>query len=201
MAKKAIAVFISGRGSNFMSIHGDIEKGVIEGEIVVVVSDNPDAAGLAYAEQRGVECRVFPWRTPRNSYFQVIMDFLEEKHIDLIILAGFMRVLSENIIKRYEHRILNIHPALLPSFPGEDAQKQAFEYGVKYSGCTVHFVDEGVDTGPIVQQRVVAVLEDDDAETLAERILEQEHQLFPEVVRLFCNDQLKVVGRRVHIQT
>ncbi len=201
MAKKAIAVFISGRGSNFMSIHGDIEKGVIEGEIVVVVSDNPDAAGLAYAEQRGIECRAFPWRAPRNSYFQVIMDFLEAKHIDLIILAGFMRVLSENIIKRYKHRILNIHPALLPSFPGEDAQKRAFEYGVKYSGCTVHFVDEGIDTGPIVQQRVVAVVEDDDAETLAERILEQEHQLFPEVVRLFCNDQLKVVGRRVHIQT
>jgi phosphoribosylglycinamide formyltransferase-1 len=200
MAKKRIAVLISGRGSNFMSIHRDIENGRINGEIVAVLSDNPDAAGLAYAEKMGIECAVFPWQSPREKYFEVIMHFLEQRNIDLIVLAGFMRVLSDNIIKRYENCILNIHPALLPSFPGEDAQKQAFEYGVKYSGCTVHIVDAGVDTGPIVQQRVVPVLEDDDAETLAERILEQEHKLFPEVVRLFCNDQLKVVGRKVQIQ-
>jgi phosphoribosylglycinamide formyltransferase-1 len=197
---KRIAVFISGRGSNFQSIHGEIEKGNIDGEIVVVISDNPDAAGLAYAEERGMECRVFLWQALRDTYFQDIMDFLAGKDIDLIILAGFMRVLSKNILERYKNRILNIHPALLPSFPGEEAQKQAFDYGVKFSGCTVHFVDEGVDTGPIIQQRVVSVREDDDAESLAARILEQEHQLFPEVVRLFCNDQLEVMGRRVYLK-
>jgi phosphoribosylglycinamide formyltransferase-1 len=200
MAKKRIAVFISGRGSNFMSIHGEIEKGNIHGEIVVLISDNPDAAGLAYAGEKGVECRVFPWQVPRDRYFQDLMDFLEGKDIDLIVLAGFMRVLSANIIERYANRILNIHPALLPSFPGEEAQKKAFDYGVKFSGCTVHFVDEGVDTGPIIQQRVVPVLDEDDTETLAARILEQEHQLFPEVVRLFCNDQLEIIGRRVYIK-
>jgi phosphoribosylglycinamide formyltransferase-1 len=201
MDKKRIAVFISGRGSNFMSIHASIENGSINGEIVVVISDNPESRGLEYASKNGLQSTVFAWQPPRARYFHGIMDFLEKKQIDLIVLAGFMRVLSPNIVRRYKNRILNIHPALLPSFPGEEAQKQAFEYGVKYSGCTVHFVDEGVDTGPIVQQRVVPVCEDDDAARLSERILEQEHRLFPEVVGLFCNDALKVVGRRVHIQT
>ena len=169
---------------------------LIELKFPVIVALNM----MDLAEKKGIECRVFPWQAPRVRYFQDLMDFLEGKDIDLIVLAGFMRRLSANIIERYAHCILNIHPALLPSFPGEEAQKQAFDYGVKFSGCTVHFVDEGVDTGPIIQQRVVPVLDDDDAKTLAARILEQEHQLFPEVVRLFCNDQLEIVGRRVHIK-
>ena len=201
MDKKRIAVFISGRGSNFKSIHESIVNGSINGEIVAVISDNPEANGLEYASKKGLPRNVFPWQPPRARYFQGIMDFLERNQINLIVLAGFMRLLSPNIVRRYKNRILNIHPALLPSFPGEEAQKQAFEYGVKYSGCTVHFVDEGVDTGPIVQQRVVPVREDDDVASLSERILEQEHRLFPEVVGLFCNDALKVVGRRVHIKT
>jgi phosphoribosylglycinamide formyltransferase-1 len=128
------------------------------------------------------------------------MEYLETLSIDLIVLAGFMIVLSENIIRRYQNRIINIHPALLPSFPGVEAQRRAYEYGVKYSGCTVHFIDEGVDTGPVIDQRVVPVHDDDDAHSLAERILEQEHILFPEVVRLFCDDRLVVHGRKVFIR-
>jgi phosphoribosylglycinamide formyltransferase-1 len=201
MGKKRIAMFISGRGSNFMSIHERILHGEINGEISLVLSDNPDAQGLGYASQRGIPYKVFPWKPPRADYFQGIIDYLENRGIDLIVLAGFMRVLSPNIISRYKHRILNIHPALLPSFPGEHAQHQAFEYGVKFTGCTVHFVDEGIDTGPIIEQRVVPVLEQDDAGVLAERILKQEHEIFPEVVKLFCNDKLKVTGRKVHKQT
>ena len=202
MRKKSIAVFISGRGSNFRAIHEEIEKGSINGEIVALISDNPDAQGLRYGKEKGIEGSVFQWTRgePRDRFFQGIMDYLDQRGVDLIVLAGFMLVLSKNIIERYRNRIVNIHPALLPSFPGEEAQRQAFEYGVKYSGCTVHFVDEGVDTGPIIQQRVVPVLDDDNAETLAARILVQEHQLFPEVVRLFCEDKLEIVGRRVLVK-
>jgi len=198
MLKKRIAVLISGRGSNFKSIHREIEKGTINGEIVTVISDNPDAQGLLYAREKGIEHRVFEWnrKEMRADYFQRIMEYLADKSTDLIVLAGFMLVLSENIIRAYRNRIINIHPALLPSFPGVDAQQQAFEYGVKYSGCTVHFIDEGVDTGPIIQQRVVPVLDDDEVHILTDRILEQEHSLFPEVVRLFCADRLVVKGRR-----
>ena len=201
MKKKRIAVLISGRGSNFRAIHREIEKGTINGEIVTVISENPDAQGLLYAREKGIEHRVFERNRnePRTDYFQRIMKYLAEKSTDLVVLAGFMLVLSENIIHAYRNRIINIHPALLPSFPGVDAQLQAFEYGVKYSGCTVHFIDEGVDTGPIIQQRVVPVLDDDDAHTLADRILEQEHILFPEVVRLFCDSRLVIKGRKVFV--
>jgi phosphoribosylglycinamide formyltransferase-1 len=184
-----------------MAIEKHVAAGDINGDIAVVISDMGDADGLTYARQRGIEVKVFPWQPPRRAYFTEIMEFLEVMNIDLIVLAGFMRVLSGNIIDRYEHRIVNIHPALLPSFPGEQAQKQAFEYGVKYSGCTVHFVDEGVDTGPIIMQHVVPVLEDDDVEALSQRILEEEHKLFPEVIKLFCDNRLTVLGRRVHIHT
>ena len=201
MAKKRIAVFISGRGSNFISIHERTMNGEINGEVSLVISDNPDAQGLSYASQKDIPHRVFPWKPPRSDYFQGIVDYLENRSVDLIILAGFMRVLSPNMIRRYEHRIINIHPALLPSFPGEQAQKQAFDYGVKFTGCTVHFVDEGIDTGPIIEQRVVPVHEHDDAGILAERILKQEHELFPEVVKLFCDDKLKITGRQVFIKT
>jgi phosphoribosylglycinamide formyltransferase-1 len=197
-----IAVFLSGRGSNFRAIHEEIERGTIGGTIVAVVSDNPDAKGLQYAEKKGIEHRVFEWsgEKTRAEYFQRIMEYLETLSIDLIVLAGFMIVLSENIIGRYQNRIINIHPALLPSFPGVEAQRRAYEYGVRYSGCTVHFIDNGVDTGPVIDQRVVPVHDDDDAHSLAERILEQEHILFPEVVRLFCDDRLVVHGRKVFIR-
>jgi len=199
MQKKKIAVFISGRGSNFMAIQERIERGDVNGGIVAVISDNPTAAGLGYAREKSMETAVFERRRgqPRDAYFQSIMGYLEPLCIDLIVLAGFMKVLSANIIRRYENRIINIHPALLPSFPGVDAQKQALDYGVKHTGCTVHFVDEGVDTGPIIFQETVPVLDSDSVEDLASRILSKEHVLFPEAVRCFCGDLLQIDGRKV----
>ena len=200
---KRIAVFLSGRGSNFRSIHREVEGGGINGCIVSVVSDNPRAGGLVYAAEKNMEQRVFEWdrdTKTRAEYFQPIIEYLDALSVDLVVLAGFMLILSHNIISSYRHRIINIHPALLPSFPGVEAQRQAFEYGVKYTGCTVHFLDEGVDTGPIIGQRVVPVQDDDDVHSLADRILEQEHILYPEVVRLFCEDRLVVKGRKVFVR-
>jgi phosphoribosylglycinamide formyltransferase-1 len=199
--QKRIAVFISGRGSNFRSIYAEIVKKSIDGVIAAVISDNEDAKGLVFARENGLDFRVFPWKgsVSRTDYFNDIIDYLSDKDIDLIILAGFMIVLSQTFIHRYKNRIINIHPALLPSFPGVEAQRQALDYGVKFTGCTVHFVDEGVDTGPIIKQRVVPLLDGDDVESLSARILEQEHELFPEVVRLFCENRLVIEGRRVYI--
>jgi phosphoribosylglycinamide formyltransferase-1 len=199
MARKCIAVFISGRGSNFKAILDAVKKGTINGDIVTVISDNADAKGLQYAEESGIEYKVFvkQGEDSRESYFERIIAFLEGRAIDLICLAGFMKVLSKNIVDRYKNRILNIHPALLPSFPGENAQAQAVEHGVKFSGCTVHFVDEGVDSGPIVVQEVVPVMDNDTEQTIAARILEKEHQAYPLAVRLFCEDRLMVKGRKV----
>ncbi|MGQ9615913.1 MAG: phosphoribosylglycinamide formyltransferase [Spirochaetota bacterium] len=202
MKKKRIVVFISGRGSNFMAIHREIIKGNINGEIVAVISDNPDAGGLSYAREKGIPCAIFEKKKEekRSQYFERVMSYLDELKVDLILLAGFMRVLSENIVKRYRNRIMNIHPALLPSFPGENAQKQAFEYGVKISGCTVHFVDEGVDTGPIIFQEAVPVLDGDDADSLTARILEREHIIYPKAVKYFCEERLFVNGRHVFVK-
>ncbi len=200
--KKRIAVFISGRGSNFKSILDHVQKGDINGKIVVVISDNPQAKGLDYARENNIHFRVFEFNrgVNRDKYFEEIVNYLEGFGVDLILLAGFMRVLSSNIIRRYKNRIINIHPALLPSFPGTHAQRQALEYGVKVSGCTVHFVDEGVDTGPIIIQEAVEVLDTDTEETLAARILEKEHIAYPRAVKLFCDNKLKIDGRRVFIQ-
>jgi phosphoribosylglycinamide formyltransferase-1 len=197
-----IAVFLSGRGSNFMAIHRELERGAVRGIIAIVISDDPGARGLGYAREKGLETAVFVKEKgeSRLDYFERISAVLEEKAIDLVVLAGFMKVLSPNIIKKYRYRILNIHPALLPSFPGTHAQKQAVDYGVKWSGCTVHFVDEGVDTGPVVLQEAVPVLEGDTEESLSDRILEREHRIFPEAVRLFCEGRLEVTGRRVRIK-
>jgi len=202
MKPKNIAVFISGRGSNFLAILDAVKEGAINGKIDVVVSDNPNAQGLRFAAEHGIECAVFKKKKDeqRANYFTRISDFLHGRNIDLIVLAGFMKMLSSNIIQEYKNRILNIHPALLPSFPGEHAQKQALDYGVKFSGCTVHFIDEGVDTGPIILQEVVPVHETDTEETLAARILEREHIIFPRVVKLFCEDRIVLNGRHVYIK-
>lgn len=196
---KIIAVFISGRGSNFKAIMEEIKKETIKGRIVLVVSDNPDAPGLLYARENNIECAVFKKKNSdsRSEYFEKIISVLKVKNIELIILAGFMKILSPNIVGSYRNSILNIHPALLPSFPGEYAQKKALEYGVKYSGCTVHFVDEGVDSGPIIAQKAVPVKDGDTEQTLSDRILEKEHIIYPEAVRLFCDNKLSVKGRRV----
>jgi len=200
--KKHIAIFISGRGSNFKAILDNVKEGKINGEIVVVISDNPGAEGLNYAKESDIKTQVFQKdkKESRSSYFDVIIDYLKNWDIDLIVLAGFMKVLGKNIITKYKQRIINIHPALLPSFPGVNAQKQAVDYGVKYSGCTVHFVDEGVDAGPIILQEAVKVLDSDTEATLASRILEKEHIIFPEAVKLFCEDRLLIKGRKVFIK-
>lgn len=196
---KRIAVFISGRGSNFKAIMEEIKKGTIKGRIVLVISDNTHAPGLLYARENNIECVVFKKinSDSRSEYFEKIISELKAKNIELIILAGFMKILSPNIVGLYRNRILNIHPALLPSFPGEHAQKKALEYGVKYSGCTVHFVDEGVDSGPIIAQKAIQVKDGDTEQILSDRILEKEHVIYPEAVRLFCDNKLSVKGRRV----
>ena len=177
----------------------EIKKGTIKGRIVLVVSDNPDALGLSYARENNIECAVFKKKNSdtRSEYFEKIISELKVKNIELIILAGFMKILSPNIVGLYRNRILNIHPALLPSFTGEHAQKKALDHGVKYSGCTVHFVDEGVDSGPIIAQETVPVKDGDTEQILSDRILEKEHVIYPEAVRLFCDNKLSVKGRRV----
>lgn len=190
MNKKKIAIFISGRGSNFKAIAEEIKKGNIDAEIDTVISDNSDAKGLFYAKENSIEYVIFEkLEESRSEYFQKIISFLEKRNIDLIVLAGFMKILSANIINTYENRIINIHPALLPSFPGTNAQKQALDCGVKYTGCTVHFVDEGVDTGPIISQEVVPILDEDTEETLSDRILKKEHIIYSEAIRLFCENK------------
>jgi len=198
---KRIAVFISGRGSNFKAILDEINQGNINGKIDVVVSDNPGAYGLLYALKNNIKYVIYikGKEESRANYFNRIKLFLHKRDIDLIVLAGFGKILSVNFVQHYENKILNIHPALLPSFPGEDAQQQALKRGVKYSGCTVHFVDEGVDTGPIVLQTPVLVHDNDTVEELSNRILIQEHVIYPRAVRYFCDDKLLIKGGKVII--
>ncbi|AEH59941.1 phosphoribosylglycinamide formyltransferase [Methanosalsum zhilinae DSM 4017] len=195
-----IAVLVSGRGSNLQSIIDNIESGYIRNaSINVVVSDVHDAYALERARDRAIDA-IFINPSEHGSkkdYEKYLIGILEEYSIDLILLAGYMRLLGNSFIRRYKNRIMNIHPSLLPSFKGLDAQKQALEYGVKVSGCTVHFVDEGMDSGPIILQQSVRVLENDTVESLSERILEQEHVIYPEAVKLFVEGKLKVQGRIV----
>lgn len=195
-----IAVLVSGRGSNLQSIIDNIENGYIQNaEISVVISDVEDAYALERARNHGITDVFVDPSDYRNKqeYEYEILEVLKDNDVDLILLAGYMRLVGKDLIAAYRNRILNIHPALLPSFKGLHAQQQAFDYGVKVSGCTVHFVDEGMDTGPIVIQRCVPVLDDDTADSLAARILEQEHKIFPEAVKLFVEGKLKVEGRIV----
>jgi phosphoribosylglycinamide formyltransferase-1 len=179
-----IAILISGRGSNMVALADAIREGRIpDAEIAIVLSDQPDARGLAIAEARGLKALAIERRgRKREEHEQEIVSVLREERVDLICLAGYMRVLSPFFVESFKMRILNIHPSLLPAFPGLDAQRQALEHGVKVSGCTVHFVDNTLDGGPIIAQRVVPVLAADTVETLSSRILEQEHILYPEVV-------------------
>ncbi|MCQ6962424.1 phosphoribosylglycinamide formyltransferase [Methanolobus chelungpuianus] len=195
-----IAVLVSGRGSNLQSIIDSIESGNIpDARVSVVISDVKNAFALERARNHGIDAVFIDPRTfvDKKAYEQELLRVLGQYDIGLILLAGYMRIVGREVIEAYRNRIINIHPALLPSFMGLHAQKQAFDYGVKVSGCTVHFVDEGMDTGPIILQRAVPVLEGDNADTLAARILEQEHQIFPEAVKLFVEGKLKVEGRIV----
>lgn len=194
-----IAVLVSGRGSNLQAIIDSIEKGYIRNAAInVVISNKADAYALERARNHGINA-VFldPKEYDRTEYDRAILNILKQHDTDLLLLAGYFRLLGNEIIEVYRNRILNIHPSLLPAFKGLHAQKQAFEYGVKVAGCTVHFVDEGLDSGPIILQNCVPVLAEDTEETLTARILEQEHIIYPEAVRLFVEGKLKIEGRNV----
>ena len=195
-----IGVLISGRGSNLQAIIDSAEKKEMAAQVRVVISNKADALGLERTRTHGIEALVIPSKgKERVDFEREVAEALESREVGLVCLAGFMRLLSPYFIRRFKHRIMNIHPALLPNFPGEDAQQQAFDYGVKVSGCTVHFVDEGVDTGPIILQLAVPVEEEDTAESLSTRILEQEHRAYPAAIRLFSEGRLKVEGRKVRV--
>jgi phosphoribosylglycinamide formyltransferase-1 len=197
-----IAVLASGRGSNFQAIIDGIESGYVkDAEIVLLVVDQENAYAQERAGKHGIESLFInpaDYKT-REDYDRKIVEELKKRKTNLVLLAGYMRIVTPNVVKEYKNRMMNIHPALLPSFPGLHAQKQALDYGMKVSGCTVHFVDEEVDHGSIIIQRAVEVREDDDEDTLAARILEQEHKIYPEAVRLFVEGKLKVEGRRVKV--
>ncbi|MCZ7372861.1 MAG: phosphoribosylglycinamide formyltransferase [Candidatus Methanoperedens sp.] len=196
-----IAVLVSGRGSNLQAIIDSIENGYLMARIGIVISDVVDAYALTRAKKHGIEA-VFLDPTgfaSRELYEKEVLKVLKAQKIDLLLLAGYMRIVGKTLLSAYKNRILNIHPALLPAFPGLHAQKQAFDHGVKVAGCTVHFVDEALDGGPIILQKCVEVREDDTADTLADRILEQEHKIYPEAVKLFVENRLIIEGRKVRI--
>ena len=197
-----IAVLASGRGTNLQAIIDAIKAGKIDGKIKIVISDNPEAYALKRAQDNQIDTMVFPYKQYNNKkeYEQKILNCLINNNIGLIVLAGYMRLLSSRIIKEYRHRIINIHPALLPSFPGLHAQRQAIEYGVKISGCTVHFVDEGMDTGPIILQKAVEVRKSDSKETLSKRILEYEHQVLARAIQLFAQNKIHIQNNKVYIE-
>lgn len=195
---KRLGILLSGRGSNFLAIADAIGAGRLDAEIGVVISNRPEAPGIAAAVERGLNARALPSRNlDREIYDRQVVAELEANRVDLVCLAGYMRLLSGYFLRSFPMRILNIHPSLLPAFPGLDAQHQALEHGVKYSGCTVHFVDEGLDSGPIVKQAVVAVRDDDTAESLAARILIEEHRIYTEAIALVISGRYRIEGRRV----
>lgn len=198
--KTRVGVFVSGSGSNLQAL---IDAKIPSVEIVVVVSNNPDAYAIERAKQNKIPVEVIDHRnySSREDFEREIQKRLDQYKIDLIALAGFMRILTPLFIRNYKNRIMNLHPALLPSFPGTNAVKQALMYGVKFTGCTVHFVDEGVDTGPIILQAVVPIYDTDTEESLLERIHNEEHRIYPEAVRLFGEGRLRIEGRRVLIST
>lgn len=198
-----IGVLASGRGSNFQSIIDNIESGFIPAEIAVLISDKADAFAIERAKKHKIESLVINLKNFSNKdlFYAHIADELQKRGVELVVLAGFMRVVGKPLIERYNNKIMNIHPALLPSFPGLHGQKQAVDYGVKISGCTVHFVDEGVDTGPIIMQAAVPVYEDDTEDTLSERILKQEHRIFPLAIKLYAEGKITLTGGKVCIKS
>lgn len=200
---KNLAILLSGRGSNFIAIADNIDAGRISNaRIAVVISNRADAPAVEIARRRGLEAHVIPSKgKQREEHDREVVAILKENQVDLVCLAGYMRLLSAWFCQQFPNRILNIHPALLPAFPGLDAQKQAFDYGVKVSGCTVHFVDEHLDHGAIVVQKTVPVLDIDDEHTLAARILEQEHIAYSEAIRIVLEGKYEVIGRRVVART
>jgi phosphoribosylglycinamide formyltransferase-1 len=196
---KRIGVLLSGRGSNFEALADSVAAGRIpNAEIAIVISNRDGAPGIEKAKQRGIASQVIPSKgLEREAYDRQVVALLQDHKVDLICLAGYMRLLSPFFVAEFPQRILNIHPSLLPSFPGLESQRQALEYGVKFAGCTVHFVDENLDAGPIVQQAAVPVRDDDTEATLSERILAEEHRIYAEAVRIVLEGRYKIVGRRV----
>ena len=197
--KKRIGVLLSGRGSNFEALAESVSAGRIpNAEIAIVISNQPDAAGLQKAEARGIAARTIPSKgLQREAYDRQVVAVLQENRVDLICLAGYMRLLSPYFVSSFPQKILNIHPSLLPSFPGLESQKQALDHGVKFAGCTVHFVDENLDAGPIILQAVVPVLDTDDEHTLSTRILKEEHRIYSEAVKIILEGKYRIEGRRV----
>jgi phosphoribosylglycinamide formyltransferase-1 len=197
-----IGVLASGRGSNFQSIIDSIESGYLSAEIRLLITDNPGAFAIERARRRGIEYLVLEPRQfgSRDLYFEAIAQELKKRGVGLIVLAGFMRIVGKPLIEAFPNSIMNIHPALLPAFPGLHGQKQAIDYGVKIAGCTVHFVDDGMDTGAVIIQAAVPVMDDDTEESLSERILTLEHKIFPEAIKLFAEGRLEISGRKVSIK-
>ena len=206
MSMLRLGVLVSGRGSNLQAIIDEIEAGTLKAEIAVVISNKQEVPALERAERHGLNAvfldpkSVADTPDPRQAYDRKLLETLQHHQVQLVILAGYMKIVTSVLIDSYESRIMNIHPALLPSFPGLHAQRQALDHGVKVAGCTVHFVTEGMDTGPIILQQAVPVEEGDMEDVLSERILKVEHGLLPRAIRLFAEGRLSVTGRTVHIR-
>ena len=195
---KKLGILLSGRGSNFEAIADNAAAGEIPAEIAIVISNKPNARGLERAKERGIPAKCIPsGGLERDEYDRQVVALLKERGVDLVCLAGFMRLLSAYFVREYPNRILNIHPSLLPSFPGLEAQEQALEHGAKISGCTVHFVDEHLDAGPIIVQAAVPILDDDTDETLSARILTEEHHIYTEAINLVLGGKFRIEERRV----
>jgi phosphoribosylglycinamide formyltransferase 1 len=201
--KKRIGVLLSGRGSNFEALADSVAAGRIpNAEIALVISNREDAPGIEKARTRGIASRVIPSKgLEREPYDKLVVEALRENNVDLVCLAGYMRLLSPHFVAAFPNRILNIHPSLLPAFPGLESQRQALEHGAKFSGCTVHFVNENLDAGPIVLQAWVPIEDSDTPETLSERILREEHRIYSEAVRIVLQGRYRIEGRRVLIDS
>lgn len=202
MAKVKLGVLVSGSGSNLQAIIDNIEAGSLAAGIAVVISNEPGVYGLARAEKHGLKTVLVNHRdfSSRLAFDRRLVEVLQGHGVELVVLAGFMRVITSTLLDAFPNRVMNIHPALLPCFPGVHVWQKAVDYGVKFSGCTVHFVDEGTDTGPVIIQAVVPVLDDDTAETLSGRILKQEHRIYTKAIQLFAQGRLDIQGRRVRVR-
>jgi phosphoribosylglycinamide formyltransferase-1 len=200
--KLSLGVLVSGSGSNLQSIIDNIESGILDASIEIVISNNPNAFALERVRKHNIKSIVIDHSDfdTREAFDQKMIDTFTSYSVDLIVMAGFMRILSPLFLRAFPMKIINIHPAILPSFQGLHSQERAFNYGVKFSGCTVHFADEGVDTGPIIIQAVVPVFDDDSAETLQKRILKEEHRIYPQAIQLIAEGKVEISGRRVKIR-
>ncbi len=197
-SKPKLGILLSGRGSNFMAIADNIAAGKIDAEIAVVISNRAAAPGIDEARRRGFDARVIPSKgLEREHYDRAVVEVLKERQVDLVCLTGYMRLISPYFVSAFPNRVLNIHPSLLPSFPGLEAQHQALDHGAKLTGCTVHFVDENLDAGPIILQAAVPILDDDTADTLSARILKEEHRIYSEAINIILSDRWRIDGRRV----